>query len=206
MHLELFLLFPLKLQFLEAKNNIVVIAGPTKGVGKSFLSANLTHLLANDKKILLIDGDLRKGHLKHYFSVSPQYGLTDYLQSNIELKNVIASTRFDNIDFISNGPSVAHSSDLLATSKFPDMLKLMSEQYDYVIIDTSPVLLITDALLIMQHAGFNLLVFDCSRHDVRELELTKKKIEQGEIKINGFVFNGITEQSHYYRGKYHYKY
>lgn len=196
----------LALKIMETKNNIICITGPTQGVGKSFVSANLANVLASDKSVLLIDADLRRGHLDHYFQSKQSLGLTEYLNNKATLEEVISKTRFENLDFIKRGASCAKSSELLTKKTYNALLDTVNKKYDYVIVDAPPILPVADTLLIIQNNTINFLIFSCSSHDKREIVLTKKKLDQNKINIDGFVLNNVSENSHYYLKKYQYHY
>lgn len=196
----------LALKIMEAQKNIICITGPTQGIGKSFVSANLANVLANDKKILLIDADLRRGHLNHYFQVKPSLGLTEYLNEEATLEEIISKTRFENLDFIQRGAFQAKSSELLTKTTYNALLSNVSKKYDYVIVDAPPILPVADTLLIIQNNTINLLIVSCSSHDKKEIMLTKRKLDQNKINIDGFVLNNVSDTSHYYLKKYHYHY
>ena len=196
----------LALKIMEAQKNIICITGPTQGIGKSFVSANLANVLANDKKILLIDADLRRGHLDHYFQVKPSLGLTEYLNEEVTLEEIISKTRFENLDFIQRGAFQAKSSELLTKTTYNALLSNVSKKYDYVIVDAPPILPVADTLLIIQNNTINLLIVSCSSHDKKEIMLTKRKLDQNKINIDGFVLNNVSDTSHYYLKKYHYRY
>ena len=195
------------LKLLSANNKVITISGPTEMIGKSFVSANLAGVLcANKHKVLLIDADLRKGHLSHYFIPKPQYGLSHYLKdASFDTDRIIQKTRFESIDFIDCGEHSAHSTELLIGERFKALLETVKTKYDRIIIDTPPILPVADSGIILQHGGINLLVLKCSAHDKKVLRLMYQKIEMLGIAIDGFILNGITGTSTYYHKKYQYQ-
>ena len=176
----------------SAKNNIIMISGPAPELGKSFISTNLATILAqSDKRVLLIDADLRRGYMHKYFNYDPKPGLTEYLNGQQELGNIVRSTEVENLSFISRGKSPANPSELLSTQKFADMLTHLSSQFDHILIDTPPVLAVTDGIIISQYAGVNLVVARYAKTQMKELELTVNRFEQAGVKVNGFILNDI---------------
>ncbi|WP_446890091.1 polysaccharide biosynthesis tyrosine autokinase [Acinetobacter lwoffii] len=191
----------------SAKNNIIMISGPAPELGKSFISTNLATILAqSDKRVLLIDADLRRGYMHKYFNYDPKPGLTEYLNGQQELGNIVRSTEVENLSFISRGKSPANPSELLSTQKFADMLTHLSSQFDHILIDTPPVLAVTDGIIISQYAGVNLVVARYAKTQMKELELTVNRFEQAGVKVNGFILNDIQREAGGYGYGYNYAY
>ena len=176
----------------SAKNNIIMISGPAPELGKSFITINLATILAqSDKRVLLIDADLRRSYMHKYFNYDPKPGLTEYLNGQQELDSVVRSTEVENLSVISRGKSPTNPSELLSTQKFADMLTHLSSQFDHILIDTPPVLAVTDGIIISQYAGVNLVVARYAKTQMKELELTVNRFEQAGVKVNGFILNDI---------------
>ncbi len=176
----------------NAKNNIIAIAGPAPEVGKSFISTNLATIFAQgNKRILLIDADLRRGYLHKYFDQDLQPGLSEYLNGQNTLEQITRSTSVENLDFISRGKSPANPAELLSSNKFKETLETLSGYYDYILIDTPPVLAVTDGIIISQYTGVNLIVARYAKTDIKELELTLSRFEQAGLTVNGFILNDI---------------
>lgn len=191
----------------SAKNNIIMISGPAPELGKSFISTNLATILAqSDKRVLLIDADLRRGYMHKYFNYDPKPGLTEYLNGQHELGSIVRSTEVQNLSVISRGKSPANPSELLSTQKFADMLTHLSGQFDHILIDTPPVLAVTDGIIISQYAGVNLVVARYAKTQMKELELTVNRFEQAGVKVNGFILNDIQREAGGYGYGYNYAY
>lgn len=191
----------------SAKNNIIMISGPAPELGKSFITINLATLLAqSDKRVLLIDADLRRGYMHKYFNYDPKPGLTEYLNGQQELGSIVRSTEVENLSVINRGKSPANPSELLSTQKFADMLTHLSSQFDHILIDTSPVLAVTDGIIISQYAGVNLVVARYAKTQMKELELTVNRFEQAGVKVNGFILNDIQREAGGYGYGYNYAY
>ncbi|MBK2125477.1 polysaccharide biosynthesis tyrosine autokinase [Fangia hongkongensis] len=197
----------IELKKLTAKNKLIAISGPTENIGKSFVSVNLAYsLAAAGRKVLIIDADLRKGHLKSYFNKKDGLGLSQYLsQESISEEEIIQKTRFDQIDFISYGEHTTNSTEFLVSPKFAALLDFANEHYDYVIVDTPPVLPVADSTIILQKTAINLFVLKCSGHDKKALKLMMNKLDNAGVSKEGFILNGITGTSTYYHKKYQYK-
>ncbi|WP_180073069.1 polysaccharide biosynthesis tyrosine autokinase [Acinetobacter sp. YH12200] len=191
----------------SAKNNIIMISGPAPELGKSFITINLATILAqSDKRVLLIDADLRRGYMHKYFNYDPKPGLTEYLNGQQELGSLVRSTEVENLSIMSRGKSPANPSELLSTQKFADMLTHLSSQFDHILIDTPPVLAVTDGIIISQYAGVNLVVARYAKTQMKELELTVNRFEQAGVKVNGFILNDIQREAGGYGYGYNYAY
>lgn len=187
-----------------AKNNIIMISGPAPEVGKSFISTNLATIFAQgDKKVLLIDADLRRGYLHKYFNLETQPGLTELLTDQASLTQIMHSTEVPNLSFISRGKSPSNPSELLSSQKFQTLLQELSQHYDHIILDTPPVLAVTDGIIISQYTGVNLIVARHAKTQMKELELTLNRFEQAGTKVNGFILNDIQRSA---SGSYGYNY
>ena len=191
----------------SARNNLITISGPAPEVGKSFISINLATILAqSDKRVLIIDADLRRGYLHKYFNLDTQPGLTELLNGQQSLDTVIRHTEVPGLSVISRGKSPANPSELLSSNQFKNLLEQMSEKFDHVIIDTPPVLAVTDGIIISQYTGVNLVIARYAKTQMKELELTLNRFEQAGVKVNGFILNDIQRSSAGYGYGYNYAY
>ena len=191
----------------SARNNLITISGPAPEVGKSFISTNLATILAqSDKRVLIIDADLRRGYLHKYFNLDTQPGLTELLNGQQSLETVIRPTEVPGLSVISRGKSPANPSELLSSNQFKNLLEQMSEKFDHVIIDTPPVLAVTDGIIISQYTGVNLVIARYAKTQMKELELTLNRFEQAGVKVNGFILNDIQRSSAGYGYGYNYAY
>ncbi|MDQ7001527.1 MAG: polysaccharide biosynthesis tyrosine autokinase [Ghiorsea sp.] len=193
---------------LEAKSNIVMLTGPAPGLGKSFISANFAAVLASSgKKVVVIDADMRKGHLHEYFGIPRTPGLSGYISGNVSLDDAIHATPVQNLSVIPTGIIPPNPADLLMHERFDELLSLLSERFDLVLIDTPPVLAVTDAVLVGRRAGISFMLLRSGRHPLREIEQAVKQVEQAGISLAGFVFNDVMpKRSGYGYGAYHYQY
>lgn len=191
----------------SAKNNIIMIAGPSPEVGKSFISTNLATIFAQgNKRVLLIDADMRRGYMHKYFDVEVKPGLSELLSGQADLTQVLHKTQVANLDVITRGKSPANPSEMLSSTQFKDLLEKFQTQYDHIIIDTPPVLAVTDGIIISQYTGVNLIVARYAKSHMKELELTVNRFEQAGVKVNGFILNDIQRASAGYGYGYNYAY
>lgn len=198
----------LKHAMANASNNVIMITGPTPGVGKSFVSANLASLLASiGKKVLLIDGDLRTGYLHRYFGRHRENGLSDVLLGRINFGQAIHKDVVENVDFISTGKLPEKPAELLEHQNFSKLIQLLSVRYDFVLIDTPPVLGFADALTVGATSGAIFNVVRSGISTVDEIEAAVKRLNQAGRTVTGTVFNGAKPRfSHYGYGAGYGKY
>ncbi|EOC5858416.1 polysaccharide biosynthesis tyrosine autokinase [Acinetobacter baumannii] len=191
----------------NAKNNIIMIAGPSPEVGKSFISTNLATISAQgNKRVLLIDADMRRGYMHKYFDVDVKPGLSELLSGQADLQKVLHKTQVANLDVITRGKSPTNPSEILSSNQFKELLEQLQSQYDHIIIDTPPVLAVTDGIIISQYTGVNLIVARYAKSQMKELELTVNRFEQAGVKVNGFILNDIQRASAGYGYGYNYAY
>ena len=176
----------------NAKNNIIALSGPAPEIGKSFITTNLATILAQSgSRVLVIDGDLRRGYLNKYFNKEVQPGLSELLNHQNSYEDVVQNSQVDNLFFVTRGKSPVNPSELLSTDKFKVFLDQASASFDYVLIDTPPILAVTDGIIIAQYAGVNLLIARHGKTQIKELEITVTRFEQANVKVNGVILNDV---------------
>ncbi|WP_458320362.1 polysaccharide biosynthesis tyrosine autokinase [Providencia sp. CRPN80355] len=186
-------------------NNLVMISSASPGVGKSFVTSNMAVVLANaGKKVLLIDTDLRKGRIHKAFGLSNKTGLSEYLAQQDITQPTIHHGVIENLDVICRGKNVTHSSELLMGERFKHLLDTVKGQYDIVVIDTAPILAITDSAIIGKYVGTSLLIAYYGVNTVKDIELSLKRFKQNDIEITGVILNGIDAKSDDYNYVYEY--
>ena len=193
---------------MEAKNNCIMIAGPSPSVGKSFVSVNLAAVLTgNDKKVLLIDGDMRRGHLHEYLGVERENGLSDFISGEIAIGKTLHQTTIRGLTFIPTGKIPPNPAELLLHKRFTNCLSVLAPRFDHIIIDSPPILAVTDATVIGQMAGATLMVLKAGTHPLREIELGVKRLQLAGVNLRGLLINDMNVQSQRYgSGKYSYQY
>ncbi|HBZ8078436.1 polysaccharide biosynthesis tyrosine autokinase [Klebsiella quasipneumoniae] len=194
---------------MEAKNNILMISGASPNAGKTFISTNLAATIAlTGKKVLFIDADLRKGYVHKMFGGNNEHGLSDILSGQAALDNSLKHVKEGGFDYIGRGAVPPNPAELLMHPRFETLLKKVSNEYDLVIIDTPPILAVTDAAIIGRYAGTTLLVARFEINTPKELMVSVKRFEQSGITIKGCILNGIVKKasSYYGYGYSHYGY
>lgn len=196
---------------LEARNNRLMISGPSPAVGKTFVSVNLAAVIAQaGRRVLLIDVDMRKGYLHKILGTLAENGLSDVLSERCDLEKAIQTTEINGFDFIPRGQIPPNPSELLMRARFSELLDEVSNRYDLVILDTPPLLAVTDAAIVGRQSGTNLIVTRFGLNPARELELTIRRFAQNGIELKGAIFNGVEKRASAYGygeyGYYHYEY
>ncbi|MFW2177861.1 MULTISPECIES: polysaccharide biosynthesis tyrosine autokinase [unclassified Moraxella] len=191
------------------KGNKLLITGASPGIGKSFVSANLAVAMAmSGKKVLLIDADARLGHLHDYFHQVNDYGVVDYLTEANTMQipsKLIQKTSFDGLDLIPRGRYQKNTSELFLNDGMKNLLAQVSDIYDYILIDTSPVMGTSDALSVGQLVDQVLFVTRYGVSTAKQVEFAVERLQRANIPVTGIVFNG-TEQSIINSYNYHYGY
>ncbi|KAB8030664.1 polysaccharide biosynthesis tyrosine autokinase [Fluviispira multicolorata] len=180
---------------LTPENNIIAISGPNPNVGKSFVSANIANIFTETgKKVLLIDGDMRQGNIESFFQNNlSKIGFCNYIEGQNDLNEIIQKTRISNLDFIPRGRYKNVKSEFQFKDKVKDFLKNISKEYDYIIIDTAPFMSVTDTFEFCRYSKLSLIVFGFSEHHEKEIREYKRKFENANITIYGFIMNKIIE-------------
>lgn len=201
----------LHFSMLEASNNVIAIGGPSPEIGKSFISSNLAAICAQSgQKVLFIDGDMRKGYMHNIFKVAAERGLSEHLTGRLAFNEVVHHTQIDNLHFMPRGQVPPNPSELLMHSNFKQLLDQVSQQYDLVIIDTPPVLAVTDPVIISAQAGTTLMVSRFAKNPLKEVEVAMRRYQQNGINVKGIVFNAVERKAANYGygnyGYYNYEY
>ena len=196
----------LQFAMLDARNNVVLFTGPTPGIGKSFTSTNFAAVLgAGGKRVLLIDADMRKGHIHQFFGMKRGHGLSELITGSRNLNDVVLRDVAPNLDLITTGTMPPNPAELLMSPATVQLLNALSAQYDLILIDTPPVLAVSDTQVIAPHAGTVFLVARAEVTALGELQETAKRLGQIGVPVKGVVFNDLDTSRQRYGG-YGYKY
>lgn len=194
----------LNFSLLGAKNNRILITGPAPQIGKSFVSTNLAHTIAQSgKKVLIIDADMRKGHIHKSYKMTRSPGLSELITEQLNIDEVTRPTKFENIDIVSTGRIPPNPSELLMHNSFEKYCQKFSDCYDLILIDTPPLLAVTDAAIVAKLCAINFILLRFGKHNMHEVLLIIKRLEDNNIDVAGFIFNGI-ELSNSVHSKYRY--
>eukprot|EP01013_Petalomonas_cantuscygni_P038225 TRINITY_DN69295_c0_g1_i1.p1 TRINITY_DN69295_c0_g1~~TRINITY_DN69295_c0_g1_i1.p1 ORF type:complete len:605 (-),score=-62.44 TRINITY_DN69295_c0_g1_i1:44-1729(-) len=203
------------------KNNVIFVTSSTPGEGKTFVSSNLSMILAStDKNVLLVGADIRNPKLYSFFTGdsvdklktatrNKDAGLTEYLlDDSVKVKDIIRPmlVHHNTIDVIYSGKIPPNPAELLMSSKIEDMLAEVSEMYDYVIVDTAPMMVVSDTLLIAPYANHIIYVTRAGVTDETAAKFPLSLRDEGKLKGISFVVNDVSLDELGYGGKYGYGY
>lgn len=210
---EAFRILVTNLKFIIPKTEaapVIMVTSSVKGEGKTLISVNFALVLASTlKKVVVIGGDIRNPQLQRYHSDKRNAkGLTEYLYGEIEnIEQIIHKSGFnDNCDFIYSGSIPPNPVDLMQSTKYSDLLNYLKSKYDYIVIDTAPLLLVTDTFLIAEHADATIYVVrsEVSKKDF--MAFAENQINQNTIKNTAFVLNDVRKVNLGYSNQYGYGY
>lgn len=194
---------------LEAENNVVMFTGPVAALGKSFVSINLGAVLAmSGKRVLVMDADLRRGRLHRYVGQEQTPGISDLVAGTVDSsEQIIRTTDIPGLSLIPAGTRPPNPSEILMSERFTNLIRQVSGQFDFVLIDTPPVLPVTDAAIVGRLAGTTLLVLKSAEHPMRAIEETVKRLRQAGVDVRGTIFNQVGARiGSYGYGSYGYSY
>ncbi|WP_434134781.1 polysaccharide biosynthesis tyrosine autokinase [Klebsiella quasipneumoniae] len=194
---------------MEARNNVLMISGASPNAGKTFVSSNLAAVISQTgKKVLFIDTDMRKGYTHKLFNQSNSNGLSDVLSGKVNIDESIKKILSAGFDYISRGMTPPNPAELLMNKRFSELLIWASDNYDIVVLDTPPILAVTDAAIIGNYVGTTLLVARFELNTAKEIEVSIKRFEQTGVLIKGCILNGVVKKasSYYGYGYHHYGY
>lgn len=195
----------------EGECPVIYTGSSIKGEGKTFVSLNLALTLASlDKKVLLIGADLRNPQLHKYLKIKKdRIGLSNYLYDiNTHWEKLINTKNFNNdyLDIIFAGSVPPNPAELLSNGRFEELLGLLKKEYDYIVVDTAPTILVTDTLLISQLADLTVYITRADHTDKKLLTYSKGLKEQGKLKNMAYVINNVGGSKGGYGYGYGYSY
>ncbi|HDC4819084.1 TPA: polysaccharide biosynthesis tyrosine autokinase [Enterobacter bugandensis] len=194
---------------MNAVNRIVVISGPSQDCGKTLVSTSLASIAAQaGQRVLFIDADMRKGYVHNIFKLNNQHGLSSVLGGSIEWQDAIQRFEKGGFDVLTCGSQPSHPVELLMNERFQTVMSRIDKEYDIVIVDTPPVLAVTDALLVARAAATTLLVARFGKTSVKEIENCRKRLQQMGVQVEGAILNDIVKSAafYYHSGYSHYNY
>lgn len=184
---------------MESKNNILMISGASPNAGKTFVSTNLAATIAmTGKKVLFIDSDLRKGYVHKMLGSKNVKGLSDILSGQAKVESIIERVSEGDFDYICRGQTPPNPAELLMHPRFKELLSWASQNYELVIVDTPPILAVTDAAIIGKYAGTTLLVARFEANTAEEIAVSIKRFEQTGVVIKGCILNCVMKKASSY--------
>jgi tyrosine-protein kinase Etk/Wzc len=177
---------------MDSANNVLMLTGPGPGLGKSFISINLGAVLAaSGKRVVVVDGDMRRGHLNEYVNCQRAPGLSDYCAGQADIKEVLRRTVMDGLWVVPTGSIPPNPAELLLTDRFTEFVKSLSETFDYVVIDTPPILAVTDAAIVGKLVGSTFVVLKASEHPMPVIQDTIARLRTAGVHVSGTIFNQV---------------
>lgn len=193
------------LQFilLDAPNNIVLFTGPTPGIGKSFTSVNFAAVLgAANKRVLLVDTDLRKGYVHQYFGLPRGPGVSELIVGSKTLDQVLHKDVMPNVDLLTTGALPPNPAELLLSESGRRQVQAWAADYDLVLLDSTPILAVSDAMALAPDAGTVFLMARAGVTTLGELEESAKQLRDAGADVKGVIFNDLVPSTRRYGSKY----
>ncbi|EMF0715974.1 tyrosine-protein kinase Wzc [Citrobacter freundii] len=194
---------------MQARNNVLMLTGVSPSIGKTFVCANLAAVISQThKRVLLIDCDMRKGYTHELLGTDNVNGLSDILIGKGDITSCAKPTSIPNFDLVPRGQIPPNPSELLMSERFGELMAWASAHYDLVLIDTPPILAVTDAAIVGRHVGTTLMVARYAVNTLKEVETSLGRFEQNGIQVKGVILNSIFRRASGYQdyGYYEYEY
>lgn len=192
---------------MESKNNCIMVCGPSPEVGKSFVAMNLAAVCSQTgSRVLLIDADMRKGNIHKAFGEHSAEGLSDFLSGKVEWKTVVRDTSIEGLSYVARGLVPPNPSELLMQDRFGSFLADAGKEYDLIVIDTPPVLAVTDSVIVGKQSGTSLMVARYRHNPPKEIKLALRRFETSGVEIRGFILNALEGRTSANYGYYNYSY
>ncbi len=194
---------------MQASNNVLMMTGVSPSIGKTFVCANLAAVISQtNKRVLMIDCDMRKGYTHELLGTDNVNGLSDILAGKGDFSTCVKPTAITHFDLVPRGQVPPNPSELLMSERFSQLIAWASSQYDLVLIDTPPILAVTDAAVVGRHAGTTLMVARYAVNTLKEVETSLSRFDQNGIQVKGVILNSIFRRATGYQdyGYYEYEY
>mgnify|MGYP003366099713 CR=1 FL=1 len=194
---------------MQSRNNVLMMTGVSPSIGKTFVCANLAAVISQtSKRVLLIDCDMRKGYTHELLGTTNDNGLSEVLVGKGDISAAAKPTSISNFDLVPRGQVPPNPSELLMSPRFGELIEWASKNYDLVLIDTPPILAVTDAAVVGRHAGTTLMVARYAVNTLKEVETSLSRFDQNGIEVKGVILNSIFRRATGYQdyGYYEYEY
>lgn len=192
---------------MQARNNVLMLTGVSPSIGKTFVCANLAAVISQtNKRVLLIDCDMRKGYTHELLGTNNVNGLSEILIGKGDISSSAKPTSIPHFDLIPRGQIPPNPSELLMSERFGELIAWASSHYDLVLIDTPPILAVTDAAIVGRHVGTTLMVARYAVNTLKEVETSLSRFEQNGIQVKGVILNSIFRRASGYQDYGYYEY
>ena len=177
----------------------IAITSSVESEGKSSLASNISIAFRSEgRRVILVDMDMRKASIHHFFNVSNRSGVTDVLAGGMQLGEAIVHSSIEGLDLLTSGPAPLDPGRMIDSPELRDVICTLHNSYDLVIIDTPPIMHVNDAIVIGRHTDGMLYVIESGKATFSMIEYGLSLIEKGGINVIGFVLNKIEAYPHYY--------
>lgn len=213
---EMFRNLRTNIQFMNANSDkkVMIVTSTIPGEGKSYVSANLAAAFAQlDKRVLIIDTDMRKGRQYALFNLKPRPGISNFLSGVVEqdfegekedIRNYIQETDIENLYLIPAGNVPPNPSELLVSTKMQSIIEELKQSFDIIIFDAPPCLIVADALILARLVDFSVIVSAQNVTKIEDLKRAKLAIENVGGKVAGVVLNKVQVNAKAYENSYYY--
>lgn len=182
----------LQFALMDARNHVITLSGPSPGIGKSFVSSNLAQVLSDaGKRVLLLDADLRNGSMHALFGFPREPGLSEVVAGSADFAAAVHPVS-EHLHVLTQGVIPPNPSELLLSARFRELLERVEKEYDLVVVDTPPILAVTDAAIVGRMSGVVLVVLRAGQHPMREITTALKRFAQSGVRPAGIVFNDVS--------------
>lgn len=180
----------------DIKSKMICVTSEVSGEGKSFMVINLASTLSLiNKKVVVIDGDLRKSKLHHTFRLKNDWGLTSYLTNQCDVEKIIHATHVENLFFIPAGPMPPNPSELLYSERMRQLMGELKERFDYVLVDTAPIGLVSDAIPLVRTSDVNIFVLRSGVSSFNAASIPERVSKEFGLNNSVIVLNGFTNDA-----------
>lgn len=188
----------LKYYIKENEVAVISVSSTVSSEGKTFISINLASIVAMlGKKVLLVGLDLRKPRINKVFEFDDSPGMSTYLSGNCEYEEIIKKTQVDNLFYAPSGFVPPNPAELIETDQMKKFMIRAKKEYNYIIFDTPPVAIVTDALLLAEYADINLFIVRQRYTSLNTLDMIEQLKNQGELKNMAIILNDISLSGYY---------
>lgn len=194
----------IKFSSVDKDIKVIVVTSSGPGEGKSTTASNLAVVMAQaGNKTVIIDCDQRKPRLHKVFNLSNERGISDVLAKEIKFEDALQDTGVKDLTMITSGTKPPNPAELLASGAMKEFLESLKDKYDSIIIDTPPIVAVTDAQLLSRHADGCILVVASAQADRDAAMKAKELLEKVDAKILGIVLNKVDGSHKGYYGAYY---
>lgn len=188
----------------DPNNNVISVTSTVKGEGKTFISSHLAVIMGlSGKRTIILGADIRRPQLYNRLELANDVGLSNYLSGNAQIEDIIQKTKIQNLYAITSGEFLPYASELLSSERFGILIEALKREFDIVIVDTPPVGLVSDYLLICKHTNINLYVIRQNYSKTAFIDDVNKLKEDNSINNMYFIVNDVKHSS---SGKYYGRY